>query len=91
MLDLSATTPGYMDRVACDTRAPLGGSLQSALGWSSTTGGTSGTLGGQARTVAGGALTGAVSITYTQALTASDEPTQGDCYAVDVTIRVIEG
>lgn len=90
VLDRSATTPGHMDQVDCVTNALSGGSLGGPLAWSSSTGATSGSLSAQAQLVASGSLAQDVSITYSQALTASDEPTAGDCFRVDVTIRVLE-
>lgn len=88
VLDRSTTTPGYMDQVNCATNALSGGSLGAPLAWSS--GATSGTLSAQAQPVVSGSLTQAVSVTYGQSLTASDEPTAGDCFRVDVTVRVLE-
>jgi hypothetical protein len=88
IVDSWPTTPGFMDRVDCTTRASLGGSLQNALQWSSPATGTSGSLSGTPQTVASGTLLATVQINFTQTLGASEAVTQGDCYQLPVTITV---
>jgi hypothetical protein len=86
--DSSSTTPGYMDRVNCVTRALLGGSLGNPLQWSSPTTGASGTLSATPQNVVSGASPATVQINFTQTLGATEPVTQGDCYELPVNITV---
>ena len=88
--DASGTTPGFMDKVDCSTRAALGGSLGNRLQWSSPEGLTSGSLNGSDQIVWVGILSigGKVHINYSQPLGSSEAVTAGDCYEVPVTLTI---
>lgn len=87
--DAAATTPGQMDRVNCVTRAPLGGSLDTALAWTAPGAGTSGSLSGTPATVkANGSLIEAVPVSFTQPVGATEDVATGDCYQVTLTWTV---
>jgi hypothetical protein len=82
-------TPGKMDRVNCITSALLGGSLASALQWS-VDGTTFNSLSGTPATVATGSLVDAKTVTYRQALGATEGITVGDCYRLTATYTVTD-
>jgi hypothetical protein len=80
-------TPGFMDKVNCVGGALLGGSLSSALEWSSD-GSTFNALSATPATVATGSLIDAKTVTYRQSLGASDAVAAGDCYSLTTTYTV---
>lgn len=85
--DNSATTPGFMDRVDCTTKALLGGSLSRALHWSTAL--TNGDLSGSSATVTSGiGPLPSLVLNYRQSLASSDAVTSGDCYQVTVTLTL---
>ena len=82
-----STTPGRMDKVNCVTGALLGGSLANALEWSAD-GTTFNSLSGTSATVTSGSLVGETTVTYRQALGASEDVALGDCYRLTPSYTV---
>jgi hypothetical protein len=80
-------TPGYMDKVNCVGGALLGGSLSNPLQWS-TNGTTFNALSATPATVKTGSLIDTQTVTYRQALGASDAVAAGDCYGLTATYTV---
>jgi hypothetical protein len=77
--DSGLTTPGQLDKVDCDTREALSGSLASALAWAVPSG-NSGSLSGTDATVRTGASVEDVTVNFTQAIGATEDLVQDDCY-----------